>query len=291
MSLKKHSACPKCKKPLSLFGFYIRKSDSHRVRRFYCFSCKKSFSNSSLSLCYRQKKRQINPSVFKLLCSGLSQRRIALYLGVSRTTVHRKFEFLSAYAKAQNKAFLAQIIKEEKKPSEVYLDEMEDKIHTKCKPVSIALAVTQERKILLHKVSRMRPKNRDLNRVSKKKYPEWINESHLGFREFLVELLPVLPEKICILSDEKSIYSEEIQKHIPKCEHQRFKSRRAVVAGQGELKEGGWDPLFPLNHTCAMLRANINRLIRRTWCTSKKIESLSQHIELYTYFHNNVLTA
>jgi hypothetical protein len=51
----------------------------------------------------------------------------------------------------------------------------------------------------------------------------------------------------------------------PNAVHIRKKSRRACVAGQGELKKGGHDPMFPLNHKAAMLRANVNRLIRKTW--------------------------
>jgi len=61
------------------------------------------------------------------------------------------------------------------------------------------------------------------------------------------------------------------------------------VVGQGELKRGGYDPLFSLNHTAAMIRANINRLFRRTWCTSKRIDRLEGHLLLYTDYHNRVL--
>ena len=38
-----------------------------------------------------------------------------------------------------------------------------------------------------------------------------------------------------------------------------------------------------------MLRANVNRLIRRTWCTSKRIDRLVDHLTLYADFHNRVL--
>ena len=47
-----------------------------------------------------------------------------------------------------------------------------------------------------------------------------------------------------------------------------------------------FDPLFALNHTAAMFRANVNRLIRRTWCTTKKRERLADHLTLYMAHHN-----
>lgn len=58
------------------------------------------------------------------------------------------------------------------------------------------------------------------------------------------------------------------------------------MIGQGELKRIGKDPIFSLNHTFAMLRANINRLVRRTWCTTKRQDRLRLHIALYAVRHN-----
>ncbi|MBU6155196.1 MAG: hypothetical protein KGP28_12905, partial [Bdellovibrionales bacterium] len=50
-------------------------------------------------------------------------------------------------------------------------------------------------------------------------------------------------------------------------------------------------PIFSLNHTCAMLRANLNRLFRRTWCTTKTIQGLIDHLSIYVAFHNRRLTS
>jgi hypothetical protein len=33
----------------------------------------------------------------------------------------------------------------------------------------------------------------------------------------------------------------------------------------------------------------VNRLIRRTWCTTKKRERLKDHLDIYVQFHNEVL--
>jgi len=281
--------CPNCNHHLSRHGSFRRKSDAHIIQRYYCKKCNHSHSSATKNPCYRQNKRHLNLQVQRLLCSGVSQRRIALILRVSRRTVYRKFQFLAAQAVLKNSVFLDKF--KSQKIKEIFLDEMEDRIHTKCKPVAIALIVTKERKILLHKTSRIRPKNSELNQFSHKKYPYWIDNSRKGFNELIQKAAPILDKKVIIKSDEKNLYSQVIKKILPESEHQRFKSRKAVVAGQKELKQGGRDPLFPLNHTCAMFRANINRLIRRTWCTSKKIEALSQHIEIYTHFHNTVLTS
>jgi hypothetical protein len=88
------------------------------------------------------------------------------------------------------------------------------------------------------------------------------------------------------------MYPIMIKKHLPDdIVHVQTISRRASVAGQGEMKMGGYDPLFALNHTAAMLRANINRLIRRTWCTTKRPDRLKCHIAMYVYWHNETIAA
>jgi hypothetical protein len=71
-----------------------------------------------------------------------------------------------------------------------------------------------------------------------------------------------------------------VRKHFPAREHETFLSERGSIVGQGELKKVEWDPLFGINHTCAMLRANVNRLIRKTWCTTKKPDMLKRYLPI-----------
>ena len=89
-----------------------------------------------------------------------------------------------------------------------------------------------------------------------------------------------------IFSDQNPHYEPDVKKHFPEALYKTYKGRRGCVVGQGELKSGGFDPLFCLNHTAAMLRANMNRLFRRTWCTTKTVFGLEDHIAIYARAHN-----
>jgi len=60
------------------------------------------------------------------------------------------------------------------------------------------------------------------------------------------------------------------------------------VAGQGELKKIGFDPLFSLNHTAAMIRDGVSRLVRKTWGNSKRMDRLEDHLFVYAHYHNTV---
>jgi hypothetical protein len=38
-----------------------------------------------------------------------------------------------------------------------------------------------------------------------------------------------------------------------------------------------------------MIRANVNRMFRRTWCTTKRRDRLEAHLVLYADYHNEQL--
>jgi hypothetical protein len=90
-----------------------------------------------------------------------------------------------------------------------------------------------------------------------------------------------------VTSDEHKLYTGFVSAYLPKAKHLTFKSERGCIAGQGEMKKVGFDPLFIVNHTCAMLRANVNRLIRKTWCTTKDPARLKDHLDVFMYFYNH----
>ena len=71
-----------------------------------------------------------------------------------------------------------------------------------------------------------------------------------------------------------------MQKHFSLTRYRRFKSQSGSIAGQDELKKLRRDPLFTINHTLAMLRDNIARLIRKSWCLSKRAEFLQLHLNI-----------
>lgn len=116
--------------------------------------------------------------------------------------------------------------------------------------------------------------------------------SHKEMLEVLFEKIQkVVDPEVVIKTDEHQSFSELIQKFFPKVEHRQYIGEKARSAGLGELKKNGRDPLFMINHTSAMFRANINRLFRKTWCTTKNSQRLADHIAIYMAFHKNILMA
>lgn len=286
--------CPWCKsspalssgsRTFSYFGRYWRKSDGKFVQRFSCHLCQKTFSTASSHPCYRQNKRHKNEAVRKLLCAGVSQREAARVLRVNRKTVVRKFLFLAQKLEAefrkQNHAFPT--------CTEVEFDDLETFEHTKCKPLSVTLFVeARTRRILDFEVSSM-PAKGLLAKKALKKYGPRRDERALARARLFRRVRPLITPSAVIRSDSNPHYPRDVKRFFPKALHQTIQGRKAAVTGQGELKKVGFDPIFSLNHTCAMLRAHMSRLIRKTWNTTKKPERLVAHLLVYAHHHNRML--
>ncbi len=277
---------PQCPSPLPRRkGAYFRPSDSKSIQRFICTTCKRQFSTATFQAPYRQHKRRANPMVAKLLCSGVSQRRIALLLNLTRITVARKLAFLAEESEKRH----AEALEGLPKATEVQFDDLITSEHTKCKPLAISLAVEAgTRRILGFEVSSI-PASGLLAAVARKKYGPRKNGRPQALRHLFEKIKAVVDPEATFRSDEDPLYPTILRRVYPGVNHIQHPGGRGSISGQGELKKLKYDQLFSLNHTCAMLRANVNRLIRRTWCTTKKPERLRQHLAVYAEFHNTVL--
>lgn len=280
--------CPKChSSKYRSHGQYFRKSDSKTILRWQCRNCRHIFSQASFSSCYRQHKRRINSLLNNLLSSGVSQRRAALVLKVTRKTIARKLIFLGRKSLQDHQAQLK--LMDSKELMHLQLDDLITSHHSKLKPLSLSVIVSKEsRRIIAGCLSEI-PSFGRLAKLSRKKYGRRSNHLSKNIKDMCQSLSPYLPEYGRIDSDEHNAYPKIIEQCFPRWRHHRFKGQRASVVGQGELKMRGHDPLFSINHTLAMLRANMNRLFRRTWNTTKGPEHFMYHFWIYVRFHNKVL--
>lgn len=263
-------------------GFFLKKRQ-RRVQRYQCKTCGKSFSDQTGSLSYRLRKYHLRNRVFRLLCSGVSQRRAAYNLQVHPDTVATLMERIAISAAEVNRR-----VRSTRTPDTVVFDEMETFEHSKCKPVGIAVAVEEgTRQILVLRAAQMPAKGR-LAKISRKRYGPRADQRPRAIRETF-EILRENPQLETLKSDESPRYPTYIRAYLPGVTHKAYKGRRGCVVGQGELKSGGFDPLFSLNHTCAEVRDSIKRLTRRTWCTTKLVPCLQMLLEIFQCYFNQKL--
>jgi hypothetical protein len=207
---------------------------------------------------------------------------MAFLLKVNRKTVIRKFIFMGV----MSYRYFIEARKAHPPATEVELDDLETFEHTKLKPLSvIAVIESKSRRILGYRVARMPAKGLLTDR-SLKKYGLRQDERKEQRRKLFHELIPYIADNAVIKSDENPHYPFDVKRFFPLSTHIAFKGKRGCITGQGELKGHGFDPLFSLNHSYAMIRANVNRVFRRTWNTTKKPERLSLHLAMYVLYHN-----
>ena len=285
--------CPHCARDSALTdrrtfvrcGHYRRSSDRRIIQRFKCRVCRKTFSRGSFDPCFKQLKRQFNQLIFEHLASGVSQRRLAYLLRLNRKTIKRKFRFLGW----QSHMLLNDFNKRFPKAQIVEFDDLETFEHTKCKPLSITLAVEgKTRRILSFSVSRMPAKGLIAKRALKKYGPR-PDERAQGRKMMLEQLKDLVEPTALFKSDQSPHYPTDVKRHFPIAQHWTTKGGRGSSGGQGELKKLQFDPIFSLNHTFAKLRADINRLIRKTWCTTKRPDRLRMHVAIMALYHNQHL--
>lgn len=266
-------------------GSYYRSSDKKTLLRYRCKICRSTFSRAHLSPFHRQKKRQHNFFIAKSLSSTNSQRRLAKILGINRKTVVRAYRLMADIAEAEAHERNSRL----PRAKVIEFDDLETFEHTKCKPLSVTVAVESgTRRILGIEVSRM-PASGLLAKKSRAKYGARADERSFARRRLFSKIQDLVDPFGEIKSDANPHYSGVVKEFFPHAVHKRYMGKRGSLGGQGELKKVKFDPLFSLNHTCAKMRADINRLIRKTWCTTKSPGELYRHLMLFADYHNKNL--
>ena len=289
MSNCRQKNCPHCSLADHVIksGTYYRANDSRTIQRYKCLHCLKRFSASTSTLEFMQKKRRVNFPLFKLLSSGISQRRTAFILHIDRKTVARKLIYWGEKSRLKNKQLLQRLKSHPVK--HLQFDDLITKENSKLKPLSVSVAVDAQKNLLLKTLVSQIPAFGHLAKYARSKYGHRICHHKRGLKNLFEHIAPIISPYALIRSDEHQHYPYFVAKHFPTCRYERYKSERSAVVGQGELKKIAHDPLFAVNHTCAMLRANINRLIRKTWCKTKDPKRLQDHCDMFTLFFNQYL--
>jgi hypothetical protein len=214
-------------------------------------------------------------------------RRSAKFLGIHRETVRKKSRYLGKKCRLQQQRLLQQL--KTNKVQRLELDDLITKENSKLKPAAVSVAVDGKRRLILAVEVSQIPAFGHLAKRAREKYGHRKCHHRIGLHNLFEQIKDVVEVDAEIRSDEHRSYPEFVEKYFPNSKHLRFKSERSCIAGQGELKKTRFDPIFSINHTCASLRANVNRLIRKTWCTTKRLDCLKDHLDIYVSYFNSAI--
>jgi transposase-like protein len=281
-----NSNCHSDRESIIKDGLFIRKNDSKKIQRYRCVCCKTRFSKATFSLAKNQKKRRVNEPLRKLICNSVSYRNAARILKINYKTVERKVSYLAAIGRLKQEK---RLLRFKINPlTHIQFDDLITNEHTKMKPLSVTIAVnaTKGQKVILGAEVSQIAAFGHLAKKSVAKYG-FRKSYHLEAIERLFsKIAHIVDYKALIESDEHKNYPPKVRTFFPKSKHIRYPGGRGCIAGQGELKKKCYDPLFAINHSCAMLRYGISRLIRKTWNNTKRPDRLQEHLDLFIDFYN-----
>lgn len=263
-------------------GSYQVKCREKPIPRFRCRSCRRSFSFQTFRADYRDHRPHDNAPLFLLLVSGVGLRQAGRLLRMNPSAVQRKFRKLGRTLRRLNRNLLRGL------PGHrtLLLDELETFENSAICPVTVPVAVDRDSKLVL--AAAAGPIRRAAAKGSKRR--RWLDryEARHGKRRDRSRQCVHVVLRRCrrllggqpatLLTDEKALYGS-LRRRLFGAEvaHQTVSSR---------LPRTAWNPLFPINHTEAMLRDNCGRLRRRSWLVTKDVRYLRRQLDLFAAYRN-----
>jgi hypothetical protein len=261
------------------------------VQRYQCKRCKKTFSQQTFRVDRGLHRPSLDRQVFMGLVSKVSQRQMTRDHHCGRGSIARRMKRYGEHCRAFHQLALRKRERALAWEGHFQLDELETyETDRRLKPVTVPLLVHMPSRCVLHTAVGMLParkplsprKQKQLERIEAEDGKKRTSESHAKVSECFEVLKTILPTEgpVLVGTDEKPTYGAILkEKFGERLVHQRTHSKEPRTF---------MNPLFLVNHTFAMLRDGLGRLVRRNWGATKERQKLGWHLWLYIGWRNYV---
>ncbi|MBK7641635.1 MAG: hypothetical protein IPJ19_01075 [Planctomycetes bacterium] len=271
-------------------GRFRRACDGREVQRFQCKRCKRTFSTQTFRVDYRLRQPALERRVFSSLISKVTQRQAARDLHCSRGLVARRNKTYGMHCRAFHEQMIFERGSSLSWSGCFLLDELETYEHNRrLKPLTVPVLVHKPSYCILYATVGKLPPRRPLSKANLRKLAALEraegtrrSESRTKVAECF-DVLEAITQKsgaVAVRTDEKHTYRALLQ--------ERFGERLLHSRTNSKVRRTFRNPLFAVNHTFAMLRDGLSRLVRRTWAGSKEREKLEWHLWIYAAWRNYV---
>ena len=269
-------------------GRYRRKCDGLAVPRYSCVTCDRRFSRQSFRFNYRWWRPHIHHELFRLFVSKVTMRQAARLTGLARDTIARRQISLGL----QCRAFHEHALRSAGGLRGTFqLDELETfETDRLVRPVTVPVLIQARSLLVVHaETAPLAPRgNLDAFRLLRKERDEHLfGKRRSGSRAAVESTLRRLDCTLAddaylnLVSDRKSSYRKLVRQIFGR----RFGSH---VQESSKRRRDRSNPLFAINHTLAMLRDGVSRLVRRSWGASKRRGPLDAHLWVWIAYRNYV---
>ncbi|MFN0244358.1 MAG: hypothetical protein ACKVWV_15835 [Planctomycetota bacterium] len=269
-------------------GLFARRCDGRLVQRFLCRACGRTFSLQSFRVDYRLKKPRLHLTLFRGFVSKLTIRQSARLYGCSKKTVTHRLALLAEHCREIHLRFLARAAVDGGRFGVFALDELETFEHSRLlAPLTVPILIERESGFVVHAESATLPcrgRLRPAMRAKKLAREKVLGKRRSGSREAVERCFAVLERilpgsgAVHVHTDRKTSYASLLRK--------RFGERLRHVRISSKLVRNKHNPLFMINHTCALVRDALSRLVRRNWAHSKRRAWLDRHLWIWLAYRN-----
>lgn len=275
-------------------GTYTAKIRPRPIPRFRCRSCERTFSRQTFRHDYRDRKPHLNVRVIQELTSGVGYRQTARIVGLTRRNLLNKARKIQRTAQYLDQNLMQRAADRDRAspsraPLDIQFDEFESyETRRNTRPLSIAVVVERNSRVILGaSAAPIRPRGKMTEgrkaviAREEARFGPRRNRSAVVCRYTLRRAGKVRPSASVVIlgTDEKSTY--------PSYAAEAFRGRLLVHRQTPSVDPRGYGtPLFPINHTEAMLRDHTGRLRRESWLVSKLRRFLNLHLGLYVAWRN-----
>ena len=276
-------------------GYYKPKHSKHKIPRYQCKVCLKSFSARTGHPLEGSRRPDLDEKVFELFCEGVTQRGIARLLGCNRGTVCGKIRNLSKRVPSLQRKLLS-LSRSDVKIFQY--DELETYHKTKLKPVSISIAIEPKTRVLVGLFAEQMPCKGKLQKISNEIYGKF-KDLRDNAREKTLQNMKLTAITGKVHTDGATVLRKFFKNqttfdHIPHKRRYHLKHKMDDYKPEINLRKekyplyGEGNPLWFVDFICAKLRARIAVLARRTWTTSKGISEIQDCLNLFLAYHNKL---
>jgi len=270
-------------------GSYPRKADGRRAQRFRCLACGRRFSAQRFRLDFRLHRPQLTSRIFELLVSKTTMRQIARLLGCRRPVVAHRLRLLAGHCRAFHRQRLARVRALGGLRGSFQLDELETfETDRRLQPVTVPVLIERHSYFVLHLETaplaargRLSPAKRRKKEELERRRGRRRSGSRPAVRSSFEVLRSTLAAdaRLDLQTDRKATY--------PALVHQLFLGRLAAHVRESSKRARDYrNVLFPINHTLAMMRDGVSRLVRRSWAAAKRRARLEDHLWLWLAYRN-----
>jgi transposase-like protein len=268
--------------PCKRKGFYTRMTTPHRIQRFTCLACRRTFSSQTFSVDYWLKRPELLERIFMMVVGCMGNRQIARALGCCPATVAHQIIRLGRHCLA----FQARELEGVDVEGDMVVDGFETFEWSQYFPFHHNVAVDVDTGYFLyHTDSPLRRKGRmtDPQKARRAELEDTLGRAHpkaveTGMRE-LLETVTEKRDTLTLRSDEHKAYPRAIKKVACDIRHEETSSKK---------RRDKDNPLWEVNLLDLMIRHSTAAHKRETIAWAKRRQASIEKLAIFQVWRNTI---